>query len=337
MIESLQAPAPAAVTEVSEGILWVRMPLPFALDHVNLWLLRDGESWALVDTGIGDDLTRALWERLLAGPLGGRPLSQIVSTHYHPDHMGLAGWLCPRFGVPLTATHGEWSCGRLAALETGDDYRDHVRDYYRRAGCHEQLLRDSGVDANSYRPRTTPVPPAFRRISDGDVLFIGGRSWQVMTFGGHSPEHACLWCPEAGVLIAGDQILPRISPTVGVWPQEPEAEPLSLFLAALGRLKQLPESTLVLPSHDHPFVSLHQRCDELRSHHADRLLTTQEACRATPATAQQVLKTLFQRPLDGHQMAFAVAETLAHLNYLLGAGKIRRTAGDTGSWMYGVA
>ncbi|MCR6632433.1 MAG: MBL fold metallo-hydrolase [Magnetospirillum sp.] len=329
MTEMREGPSPATVIEVSEGILWARMPLPFALDHVNLWLLRDGDGWAVVDTGMGDDRTKALWEGLLAGPLEDRPLTRVISTHFHPDHMGLAGWLCPRFGIPLTATQGEWSAGRLDWLD--EDHR-HLRDHYRKAGCDDAFLLRVG---NTYRPRVVPIPPSFSRIADGERLAIGGREWVVMTFGGHSPEHACLWCPQAGVLIAGDQMLPRISPTVGVWPREPDAEPLSRFLAGLERLQALPASTLVLPSHDWPFATLHQRCAQLRIHHIKRLRQTR-ACCARPATASQVLATLFPRPLDDHQTTFAVAETLAHLNHLVGTGELRRVGHgqDDAPWSF---
>ncbi len=328
-----QPPAPAKVQEVADGILWVRMPLPFALDHVNLWVLRDQSGWALVDTGMANESTRDLWERLLAGPLGGLPIHQVICTHFHPDHMGLAGWLTERFAVPLTTTFGEWCTGRMRWLDHGPDFRAHMVEHFRRAGYGPDFLQHVGDTGNTYRPRVSPPPLSFRRIGEGDRLTIGGRAWQVMACGGHSPEHACLWNPESGVLIAGDQILPRISPVVSVWAQEPEGDPLSLFLASLDRLAALPEDTLALPSHDQPFRTIRQRCGALHAHHRDRLERTREACRQ-PATALEVLRTLFRRPLDAHQTAFATAETLAHLNHLVALGAVGRRIDDTGVWLY---
>jgi len=334
MTRPFDPPPPAAsVREVADGVLWLRMPLPFALDHVNLWVLRDREGWALVDTGMGDEVTRALWERLLAGPLGGLPVTQLIATHFHPDHMGLAGWLAPRFGVPLTASFGEWSTGRRSWLESGEDYLACKREHYRRVGYDAEVLARVGDEGDSFRSRIAPVPPSYRRIKDGDLLAIGGRGWRVMTCGGHSPEHACLWCPEAGVLIAGDQVLPRISPAIGVWAQEPDAQPLALFLESLDRLGALPDDTLALPSHDQPFTGLGPRCAALKRHHDERLDQTRAACRE-PATALQVLRTLFPRALDFHQTAFATAETLAHLNHLMAQGAIERRGEGGAVWLY---
>ena len=335
MTEALptQPPAPACVQEIADGVLWLRMPLPFALDHVNLYVLRDGESWTLVDTGMGDAVTRDLWDRLFAGPLAGRPVTRLVCTHFHPDHMGLAGWLCERFGIPLSMTFGEWVTGRKNWLDDGADYRDCDVAHYRRAGHPPEFLAQVAETGNAYRPRIGAPPAAFQRLEDGQVLTIGGRAWEVLTCGGHSPEHACLHCPEAGILIAGDQILPRISPIVGVWAQEPEARPLARFLAALDRLAGLPADTLVLPAHHLPFRSLRERCAELAAHHAERLEKTREACR-DPVTAVEVLRILFRRPLDAHQMQFATGETLAHLNHLLSLGTVRRAADPRGVWLY---
>ncbi len=327
------APAPARVREVADGVFWFRMPLPFALDHVNLWALKDHDGWTLVDTGVADDVTRALWEQLFAGPLGGFPVRRLICTHFHPDHMGLAGWLTERFSIPLITTDAEWrSALRYWHSETPDDFAGKT-EYYRRAGFGADFLEHISDINNSYRPHISPPPPAIERIGDGDSIEIGGRNWLVMTCGGHSPEHACLWCPDAGVLIAGDQMLPRISPAIGVWAQEPDANPLALFLSSLGRFEVLPEETMVLPSHDQPFRTLRSRCAALQIHHQERLAKTLESCRE-PAVATQVLRSLFSRQLDDVQASFATAETLAHLNYLISLDKVRRFLDDAGMWRY---
>lgn len=326
-------PAAAAVTEVAPGVLWLRMPLPLALDHVNVWALDDGDGWALVDTGMADDTTRGLWETLLAGPLAGRPVTRLVATHFHPDHMGLAGWLSQRCGVKLTATLGEWTMARMLWLEVGEDFVANQVGHYRRLGFGDEILAEAGLLANGYRPRVGAPPACIHRMAEGDELTIGGRIWRVGTHGGHSPEHACLWCAEDGLLIAGDQILPKISPVVGVRPYEPAADPLTLFLAGLRRLATLPTETLVLPSHGLPFHGLQARCDHLAHHHHQRLERTLAAC-AEPATGFEVQTRLFRRLADARQIRFAVDETLAHLNHLTATGTLGQESRDDGVWLW---
>lgn len=328
-------PDTAGLLEVAPGIHWLRMALPFALDHINLWLLADGDGWAVVDTGVNDDGTRAAWDSVLAG----KRVTRLVCTHFHPDHMGLAGWLAERHGVALTATLGEWSFGRMLTLETGDDYADNQIEHYRRAGFGPDLLEGVRGRVGSYRGRVAPLPTSISTIKHGSRLAIGGRDWRVVVGRGHAPEHACLWCEELGVLISGDQILPRISPIVGVWPQQPDDDPLGDFLASLETLKQLPADTLVLPSHGLPFRGLHARADDLLRHHAQRLDLLRAAVSNTlgPATALELSRTLFRRELDPQQMGFAVGETLSHANHLVALGEWARTVRDDGVWLFGAA
>lgn len=322
------------VLEVAPGIRWIRMPLPFALDHINLWALDDGEGRvALVDTGLGNDTTKDLWEVLLAGPLAGLAVSRLVATHFHPDHMGLAGWLCRRLDVDLTASVREWLFGRMLWLEESEEFNDNQVRYYRRMGFDAEQLDGVRSRGNTYRARIDIMPVRVLGIRHGDEMTIGGRVWRMIEGGGHSPEHACLYCEEAGVLISGDQVLPRISPIVGVWPQQPEAEPLGLFLDALARLRQLPADTLVLPSHGLPFRGLHTRIDQLTAHHVERLEKTMSAC-VEPANAVQVLRALFTRELDAHQLGFATGETLAHLHHLMRKGSVVRELDAAGIWKF---
>lgn len=329
------SPDTASVREVAPGILWIRMPLPFALDHINLWALADGDGWVVVDTGVGNDETLAHWDSLLAGPLGGKPITRLICTHFHPDHMGLAGPLCQRFGIRLTATIGEWTYGRMLMLEGGEDYIDNQVDHYRRCGYDRDLLEGVRERSGGYKDRISWIPANVSVIRHGDRLTIGGRAWQVFTGNGHSPEHACLYCPDLNVLISGDQILPRISPVVGVWPQEPDSDPLSQFMDSLERLKAaFPADCLVLPSHKLPFRGLHERADELLAHHHQRLALALECC-TQPSTALEVLRRLFQRPLDPHQTGFAAGETVAHLNHLIHSGQVVRSEDADGVWIYG--
>lgn len=326
-------PEPGCVQEVASGVLWIRMALPFALDHINLWAIEDTDGWTLVDAGIGDDSTLEQWEALFAGPLAGKKVSRLICTHFHPDHMGMAGPLCERWGILLTATVAEWTYGRMLMLDQGPDYHANQVEHYRRAGYGEALLDGIRKRSGGYPLRIRPLPPAIATIRDGDVLRIGGRAWRVLVGNGHSPEHACLVCDELNVIISGDQILPKISPVVGVWPQEPDSDPLTDFLRSLEKLRLLPPDILVLPSHKLPFRGLHARIDDLIAHHDERLDRTREGC-ARPATALEVLKVLFPRELDEYQTGFAMGETLAHLNHLVTRGEVRRRAREDGVWIF---
>lgn len=316
-------PAQAEPLLVAPGIFWLRMPLPFRLDHINLWLIDEGDGYTLVDTGIANDATRAVWESVFAGPLRTKPLKRIVCTHCHPDHMGLAGWLGPRFGIPLHASQSDWAFCRMLAREGGDDFLDCQERFYRRAGFGPEDLALVRGRGNTYGTRVVLPPPSFSRLLDGQTFRMGGSDWQPISGRGHSPEHMCLYSAERKVLISGDQILPKISPVVGVWPQEPDANPLDLFIASLERFRGLPEDTLVLPSHGLPFTGLESRLDQLAHHHDARLDDTRRGC-VEWAPARQILDTLFPRPLDNIEVFFAAGETVAHLHYLMGLGQVER-------------
>lgn len=322
-------PETGDMREVAPGVHWLRMPLPFKLDHINLWLVEDGDGWTAVDTGIARDEVKEAWEQIFASRLGGRPIKRVIVTHFHPDHMGLAGWLCERFALRLWATMGEWAFGRMLSLDSGALYRQAVYRFYQGAGFDDQLLEMVAGRGNPYAARVSPIPVSYRRLQGGETIDIGGGDWRVIVGTGHSPEHAGLFSEQLGVLISGDQILPRISPNVSVWPQEPEADPLALFLGSLDAFRSLPGETLVLPSHDWPFTGLHGRLDELAHHHDGRLAETLDIC-AQPRTGSDVLKGLFDRELDQHQVFFAIGESLAHLHYLEGQGRIERRRRDDG-------
>ena len=318
---------------LAPGLLGVRLALPFALDHVNIWLLEDGDAWTLVDTGVADERTRDRWRALLRDPLADRPVGRIVATHFHPDHLGLAGWLCDETGAELFASHTEWLNGRLLALDTSVGFVEAGCAFDRRAGLDEEVVAARAARGNLYRRRVSEPPPRFLRLRAGDRLRIAGREWQVLVGQGHAPEMICLFSAELNLLIAADQILPKISPVVGVWPAEPEANPLADFLATLERFRALPDDCLVLPSHGRPFRGLHVRIDQLVAHHAERLEATLAAC-ARPVTVAEVMPQLFNRELDTHQLQFAVGESLAHLNYLLAKGRLRRSLDDDGRLRY---
>jgi glyoxylase-like metal-dependent hydrolase (beta-lactamase superfamily II) len=314
---------------VAPGIRWIRMPLPFQLNHINLWLLDDGPGVTVVDTGVGLPPTRALWEALFAGELADRPLVRVVVTHFHPDHMGNAEWLMQQFGVELWAPQAEWLMAQLAWRGMGGNDSELRLGHYRRHGVPADRLEAFRERGNHYRQLVPTVAPQVRAVREGDVLTVGGRRWHAFTVLGHAPEHACLHCPEAGVLISGDQVLPRITTNVSVWPDQPRANPLRLYLDSLPRFRALDDATLVLPSHGLPFRGLHARVGHLRHHHDDRLAETVDAL-AEPRTAFEIVPVLFRRQLDAHQLGFAIGEALAHLHYLEAEGQVAREVGGDG-------
>jgi glyoxylase-like metal-dependent hydrolase (beta-lactamase superfamily II) len=324
------APPPAGKTQpVAPGVEWLRMPLPFVLNHINLWLLEDGDGWTIIDTGYAMPETVASWERVFSERLARLPVTRIIVTHHHPDHVGLADWLCERWQVPLWTTEKEWLFARMLT-GNGDDSADQRRAFARRAGLDAAASEVFGEHHRGYRRGVPSVPASFHRLSDGSIIEIGGRDWRVVVGEGHAPELACLYCAQTGVLISGDQVLPKISPNVSVHAYEPDGNPLARFLHSLDKLRAaVPPETLVLPSHNLPFYGLHARIDEIAAHHQSRCEEVIAAC-TQPRSAKDLLPVLFRRPLDRHQTAFALGEALAHLHYLEVQDEVVRIAGDDG-------
>ena len=325
-------PAAGETLAIAPGVWWLRMPLPFALDHINLWLLEDGRGWTIVDTGYAIAETTARWERIFAECLGGSPITRVIVTHHHPDHIGLAGWLAERWQAPLWISEKEWLFARL--LTRTDDSADLRRGFAHRAGLDAAASELFAEHYMGYRRGVPSVPSSFQRLGDGQAVEIGGRRWRVIIGEGHSPELACLYCAETGVLISGDQVLPKISPNVSVQAHEPDGDPLARFLRSLDKLRTaLPPETLVLPSHNLPFFGLHERIDALAAHHKARCEEVVAACER-PQSAVELLPVLFRRALDPHQMAFALGEALAHAHYLTGCGALARTLGADGVYRF---
>ena len=322
-------PLPGEALAVAPGVWWIRMPLPFALDHINLWILEDGDGFTLVDTGYGVQGTWDLWERHFAGVMAGRPVKNVVVTHYHPDHVGSAAWLLERTGAPFWMTAAEYLSAHAAHDDVAGFDRQNTVDLYVANGVDPAAVPESTRKVNGYARGVPTLPKRYRRLMHGDRLSIGGHDWEVITVFGHAPEHAALWCASRNILISGDQVLPRITTNVGVWGNQPEANPLAQFLGSMGRFSHLPLDALVLPSHDRVFMGLHRRIAELREHHERRLERLLEGC-ATPLTAFEALPLLFKRKLDDHQLMFAMGEAVAHLHYLQYEGKVRREVDRAG-------
>jgi glyoxylase-like metal-dependent hydrolase (beta-lactamase superfamily II) len=328
-------PEPGRTVEVAPGVLWLRMRLPFALDHIHLWLLRDRidgrDGWSIVDTGIADDATRAAWEQVFANELQGLPVLRVIVTHMHPDHIGNAQWLCERWGCIPWISATDWNAARMASAATTGFGGDAAAAFFARHGLSDPAsLAKVRARSNYYASMVPQVPRSYRRLMDGHEVTIGGHRWRCIVGYGHAPEHIALFCGELGVLISGDMVLPRISTNVSVIDIEPEADPLPLYLASIEALRALPAGTLVLPSHGKPFTGLHTRISQLRAHHDERLADVMVACAAKPCHAADLLPVLFRRPLDLHQTTFAMGESIAHLHALAGQGRLRAREGSDG-------
>lgn len=317
-----QPPANGAVQEVAEGLLWLRMPLPFGLDHINLYLLRHGEGWVAVDTGLNNAQTREVWESLFDTALAGLPLVAVICTHFHSDHVGVLGWLSDRFHCPVFMSASEYQAMHQLGRQ-GDGSSDWAfGQHYQRAGFSPEQTQALFPILGSahFRPQ---VPSSFHRLSEGTELNIGGRRWQIRIGRGHSPEHACLYCAEDGLLISGDQVLPRITSSVCVQVTEPDADPLRDWLDSIHDLRTVPDSVLVLPAHERPFFNLHERLDQLHAHHQTHLQQLLDACTA-PRTAMQLMAVLFPAVKGRFDELMAIGETLAHANYLIAQGRLVR-------------
>jgi glyoxylase-like metal-dependent hydrolase (beta-lactamase superfamily II) len=313
-----EPPAAGQLMEVAPGILWARVPLPFRLDHINVYLMDDGDGWAILDTGLGNDATRALWEALAKGPLAGRRLSRLIVTHHHPDHIGLAGWLCERFDLPLLTSETSYLLCQNVSLSPGALDAKPYRDFYLRHGLDEAVTNRVVTQGHGYLKMVSGLPATFERLVAGDTLKVGGRTFEVLTGNGHSPEQVMLYCPADNIFLAADQVLAKITPNISVWAVNPKGDPLGLYVRSLTELKtRLPADALVLPGHQLPFYGLHTRADELVAHHEKRCALIAGACRAAPRSAAELVPVLFPRQLDPHQMSFAFSETLAHVNYML--------------------
>lgn len=322
-------PAPGEAREVAHGVLWIRMPLPFALDHINLWLLRADQGFVLVDCGYGNDATRALWERHFGHTLGGAPIVHVVATHYHPDHVGNAAWIAERFDAPVTMTLSEYLTGLAIRYESKGYTTADVGRLFAAHGMQDDYLRAFAERGNHYARGVPALPTEIRRTLDGETLELGPASWRVIEGFGHSPEHASLYSRDLGILVSGDMLLPKISTNVAVWGSEPEGDPLGRFLASQCAFEALPADTLVLPSHGLPFRGIQPRVAQLRQHHAERLAEVMAAVHEAgdEVSAADILPLLFRRELDLQQRLFAMGEAIAHLNHLWHDGALARSVG----------
>lgn len=342
-------PEPTETHEVAPGVFWVRMPLPFVLNHINLWLIRDEidgvAGWTLVDCGVSADEIRAHWERIFDLRLDGLPILRVIVTHMHPDHVGLADWISnggdrERWSARVWMSLGDFSFAHNMLYGTGPSNAggDAAAAHFARHGLTNADTIEQIRERRSYFPSLVPsLPMRYRRMRDGDTFRTGGQTWRTIAGFGHAPEHMALYCDALHVLISGDMVLPRISTNVSVFDVEPEGNPLQLYLDSLEAYLPLPEDTLVLPAHGKPFRGLHTRIHQLREHHVDRLEETRVACRTAPQSAYDIVGVIFRREFDVHQMTFAMGEALAHLHMLWHAGELVRTHDADGIYRFAPA
>ena len=321
----VSAPAPGEAIAISPGVLWLRMRLPLpALNHINIWALEDGTGWTIVDTGMQTADTAGDWQSALAGVLGGRPVVRVVCTHMHPDHVGMAGWLTRQHECRLWMTRLEYVTCRMLVADSGREAPPDGVRFYRAAGWDEEALEHYRARFGRFGKAVHALPDSYRRVVDGEELQIGGRSWRAVVGRGHSPEHLCLHCAELGILISGDQVLPRITSNVSVFPTEPDADPLAEWLESLAAIKRrVPDEVLVLPSHNEPFRGLHARLEELNRGHEERLARVCAALDA-PQRALDTFRLLFRRVVGPDLLSMATGESIAHFNCLIGRGLVTR-------------
>lgn len=327
-------PKPGELIEVAKDVYWLRMPLPFSLAHINLWLLKDHDGWAIIDTGIKSDDTKQLWESIFQQHLNGEAVTRIILTHLHPDHMGLAQWLTQYWKADLWMTQTEWLYSQLNTAMEHTALPENLAKHFTLLGVAPDIAGNMKNMFSMYSIMMDPLPTQYQRVSADDTLDINGKKWTVMIGRGHSPEHACYYCEELNVIIGGDQLLPRITPSISVYPEEPNGNPLGLFLSSLNQFYGLPEDCLVLPSHELPYRNVHQRVDQLKQHHEERCDVILNACTES-LTAIDIMRVMFShRKLSPIDEIMALGETVAHINLLLIREELSRTIDENGLYRF---
>ncbi len=328
-------PAKGTAREIADGILWIRLSMPLGLDHVNVYALREPNGWTVIDTGLDTKLNRREWAAIIKDDLRGDPILRVVVTHHHPDHVGLAGWFMAQ-GAELLMTRTAWLTARMLTLDEEPTPSPEAVSFWRGAGMDEALL-SKRLDNRPFNFCDTvyPLPLGFTRLEEGAVHRLGGRDWVVHLGQGHAPDHATLWCQDVPLVLAGDQLLPSISPNLGVYPTEPMADPVAEWLESCARFETMArEDHLVLPGHKLPYHGLPARLAQLSDNHHGALARLREHLRAEPRTAVDCFAPLFKRQIDEATYGLAMVEAVAHLNHLYHLGEVAREMDARGAWVW---
>ncbi|MEP1964826.1 MBL fold metallo-hydrolase [Tateyamaria sp.] len=328
-------PEQGRAIEVAPGVLWMRLPLPMKLDHVNIYALDDGDGWTVIDTGFASNKTRGIWRDLMGGPLAGKPVTRVVVTHHHPDHVGLAGWFQTEFGAELITTRTAWLFARMLTLDVQDTPVTETLEFWRSAGMDADVFEQRAAERPfNFGDVVAPMPLGFTRIQQGQSIKMGGRTWDIHMGNGHAPEHATFWSRDDNLVISGDQILSSISPNIGVYATEPMADPIGEWLEACERLKLLArDDQLVLGGHKLPFTGLPTRMRQLIDNHHGALARL-SAYLDTPKSAAECFAPLFKRKIGPGEYGLALVEAVAHLSHLYQDGAATRHRRDDGAWVY---
>jgi len=330
-----EPPAEGEAIEVADGVLWMRLPLPMALDHVNVYALDDGDGWTVIDTGFASERGKEIWARLLDGPLAGKPVTRVIATHHHPDHIGMAGWFQTEHGAELWTTRTAWLFARMLMLDAQATPVQETLDFWRSCGMDPEIFdRRKAERPFNFSDMVAPLPLGFKRIKEGDVIRIGGRNWDVHLGYGHAPEHATFWSRDDNLVLGGDQLLPSISPNIGVHATEPDADPVAEWLESCEFLAQFArEDQFVLPGHKLPFTGLPKRMQQLAENHTGALKRLVKHL-SVPRVAGDCFAPLFKRKIGADVYGLALVETVAHLNCLYHSGVVTRTRRDDGAWIW---
>jgi len=320
-------PNPGEAVQVCPGVFWMRLPIPFELNHINVWLLEDGDGYTLIDTGISARNTREAWEKIFENVIKDKQILKIIVTHFHPDHFGLCNWLCDRTNAGYFAS--KETLERVDFLLDVED-KDNIEtrmEFYQRHEVNDVEFFEDFLKGSLYAAVVSGAPTQHNILKDGENIEIGENNWQVIMTYGHAPGHINLYCEALNILISGDQVLPTITSNVSVHADQPEANPLAEYLQSFGKLAFLPETTMVLPSHGKVFKGVHVRIAEVIAHHNETLDKVFTLCEK-PCSASDLMPNLFRRKLEGINSVLAFGETLAHLNYLCEQGRLMRTLSD---------
>ena len=331
-------PAEGAATEIAPGVLWMRLPLPMALDHVNVYAFADDDGWTIIDSGLDTGRARAIWQTLLDGPLAGRPVARVIVTHHHPDHVGLAGWFQAQ-GAELLTSRTAWLFARMLVLDDQDRPTPEALAFWRRAGMAPDMITERAAQRPfNFADAVHPMPLGFTRLTEGQQIRFGGRDWRIAMGNGHAPEHVTLWSLTDDLVIGGDQLLPSISPNLGVYPTEPGADPVGDWLESCTRLGAIAAergNDLVLPGHKLPFTGLPKRLRQLIDSHHSALARLQAAVAEAPRSAVDCFDALFRRPISPGEYGLAMVEAVGHVNHLAQSGRIRAVGERHGAVLWG--